>query len=217
MLKYCHLAADDLYLENGYESSIVCGEEVFSYISEDKLEVAIAQHLVHLPKPLNGPQLRFLRRKLGLSQEALAQNVDKDVQTIARLEKSKDALPRPIELVIRLVFIKQFSPQMSVAELAKILDRSAHVPNARVVFAFASGEWSYRYHVPGMVVAPTRTRVEIAVAITSGLISVIGGKRFRPMLTSVSQSHVDFQESRAAYIYEEAGDINSIKWSAVNV
>lgn len=196
MLKYCHLAGDDFYLENGYTSSVVCGEEVYSYAFEEKLELAIAKHLALLPKPLNGAQLRFLRRSLGISQDVLAKHIERDAQTVARLEKSKDAIPRTVELTIRLLFLSHFSPNTSLTTLSGIIGRDAKVPNARFVFSLSDGEWSGRYHIPGIAVSPTRGEfLPASEVIGSGMMNWVRAKVVSFYPYSIVNSKSDFQNT----------------------
>lgn len=213
MIKYNHFAGDDIYLENGFTSSVVCGEEVYSYQFEDKLELAIAKHLASTPKSLNGHQFRFLRRMIGISQESFAKQIDKDVQTVARLEKSKDKIPRPIELVIRLIFIDKFNLAISLHELNRIYDRTATTPNARVVLNLSNGEWSCRYLVKSIEISPSSWQIESATQVASSFITRMFGKKSSAL---VSRQSIDLQGNVANNLPGNFVDVKSINWGNCN-
>jgi len=144
MLKYNHLAGDDIYLENGYR--IVDDAEygdVCEYEDEELLELEIAKYLALRPGAYTGVQFRFLRRQLGLSQEDLAARVGREGQAVARAEKSKDLVPMAFENVLRVLFLGRFYSEMPIGRLLNIVERKERPRNARVIFSKTAHGWTY--------------------------------------------------------------------------
>lgn len=148
MISYPHFAAQNLFLKNGYAQEESEYGELLSYMDEDSLEACIRLIVAVTPKRLNGPKLRFLRRGLDLSQEAFGEFVDRDTQTIARLEKSDNPIPQAIDLAIRSRFLARFKPCMPIGEILSIHDLKVRFPNDRIIFSHDDGKWSYHFDIP---------------------------------------------------------------------
>jgi len=56
------------------------------------LHRAIGLHIVTKPGEMTGPELRFLRKQMRLTQEALAHRLRVNVQTVANYEKGKTGM-----------------------------------------------------------------------------------------------------------------------------
>lgn len=148
MISYPHFAVPNLFLKNGYTQEESEYGALLSYTDEDALEACIRLILAITPKKLNGPQLRFLRRGLDLSQEAFGEFVDRDAQTIARLEKLDKLIPQNVALAIRSRFLARFKPCMTISEMLSIHDCSARFPHDKIVLSHEDGKWSYCFDIP---------------------------------------------------------------------
>lgn len=148
MIPYSHFALENLFLENGFERQETAYGEATSYVDEDGLEECIRRILLRTPVRLNGRQLRFLRRGLGLSQEAFGQLIEKDGQTVARLEKSHEDVPKMIDLVIRARYFAQIEPSKSIGEILSIHDCTAKIPTERIILSNSGNRWTYRFDIP---------------------------------------------------------------------
>ena len=122
MTRYPHFTFPNLFLLNGYREIETHDGLVLEYEQEDALEQFIRHLVVRKPERLKGWDLRFLRRGLGLSQADLGVQVDRDAQTIARWEKSNEAIPSAVDLTIRIRFAARFEPQMSTKEIVAYVD-----------------------------------------------------------------------------------------------
>ena len=68
------------------------------------LHRAIGLHIVTKHEPMTGVELRFLRKQLRLTQEALALRLRVDVQTVANYEKGKTGMGAA-DVVVRLLYL----------------------------------------------------------------------------------------------------------------
>lgn len=143
MIKYTHFALANLYLLNGYTKFETPYGDAYEYADEDGLEQAIRRLLLLSPKRLDGKALRFLRRGLQLSQEALAKLLDRDAQTIARWEKSPDLITAPIDLNIRVRFAAAFDPRVSMKDLIDASDGNAPPLPDVIYLTYVNGRWMF--------------------------------------------------------------------------
>ena len=87
--RYTESGLDNIYLVNGFERlSTPRGESVRVFNEEGLLE-AIGCWLVTEKKWLNGKEVRFLRKELGLTQQDLSAILGIDVQAFARWETGR--------------------------------------------------------------------------------------------------------------------------------
>jgi DNA-binding transcriptional regulator YiaG len=99
--------------------------------------MAIAFSLVAKHERLTGPEMRFLRKRMGATQTDLAQELWVSEQTIANYEKGKtDA--GPADRALRFLFLAHVAADTSVAEelrleaekLMRRSQRDLHAPRA---------------------------------------------------------------------------------------
>ena len=92
---YTESGLGNVWLASGFR--IVKSERGESLVIEDieGLHVAIGRGVVEEEKKLTGPEIRFLRTELLLSQNALSQLLGVTEQTVARWEKGKIPIPSP--------------------------------------------------------------------------------------------------------------------------
>jgi transcriptional regulator with XRE-family HTH domain len=142
-MHYQHFAVPNLYLANGYREMRDGDVVLREFEREDDLENAIRRILIRKSGRLSGWDMRFLRRGLNLTQADVGRFVDRDAQTIARWEKSRESVPTFLDLSIRARFAARFDPGMSIEELLSYVDaRGPHWPN-RIVLTFANSRWSF--------------------------------------------------------------------------
>src|SRR5882724_321303 len=122
MTRYSHFAFPNLFLLNGYQEVTTHRGIEHEYAQEDELERCIRRLVLRRPERLSGWDLRFLRRGLGISQGDLGTQVDRDAQTVARWEKSHDAIPRAVDLTIRTLFAARFESKISIKEILSYVD-----------------------------------------------------------------------------------------------
>lgn len=95
---------DNVYLLNGFELSETKYGPTVTIHDVEGLHRAIATRLIEEQRPLSPREFRFLRKHMNLTQEDLAGRLGVDVQTVARYEKEQTAIPRPSDLVLRIMF-----------------------------------------------------------------------------------------------------------------
>ena len=113
---YTESGLDNVWLASGFR--IVAREDGGeSLIIEDieGLHVAIGRGIVE-KKKLTGPEIRFLRTPLLMSQNALARLLGVTEQTVARWEKHQVAIPTSSDATLRQLYLEH------VGEAGKISD-----------------------------------------------------------------------------------------------
>lgn len=116
---------DRVYLANGYTISVTPYGEAISISDVDGLHRAIGRAIVQSPKPIDGAELRFLRKCLDMSQKELAALMGETEQDVYRWEKQRD---RPVvgaaDRLIRLIFAEHengsIEPRWLLERLAKL-------------------------------------------------------------------------------------------------
>ncbi len=77
------------------------GEQVIGIPSIRLLHKAIAEGRINQPGTLTGPEVRFLRTEMGMTQSEMAELVHRDTQSVGRWERSETPLEPPIDILIR--------------------------------------------------------------------------------------------------------------------
>ncbi|MEK7884458.1 helix-turn-helix domain-containing protein [Methyloversatilis sp. NSM2] len=140
MLKYKNFSLDDVFLLNGYSETETPEGLVREYADEKGLEQIIRRLVVTRKRFLSGWDMRFIRQGMGLSQAQLGAFLERDSQTIARWEKSKDNVPLLADLAVRIRFCSLFEPDFSAKDLTELAEGSAPAPGA-VFLSFLHGSW----------------------------------------------------------------------------
>ena len=79
---------------------------------------AIGLHIVTKANAMSGPELRFLRKQMKLTQEALAQRLRVSVQTVANYEKGKTSMGAA-EAAMRALYTLHILPAEADANLIR--------------------------------------------------------------------------------------------------
>ena len=106
---------------------------------------AIAFSVAGRRGPLNGDERRYLRKRIGLSQTALAEKLDIDQQTIANYEKGKSKNTGAADFALKMLVIAKLSPDEQVAERLRLLAAevitNGEMPETKVTPA-TRGSWA---------------------------------------------------------------------------
>lgn len=116
MLRYKECGLRNVWLRNGYTMKQTRYGKAVAIRDIEGLHRAIAKMLTRKPK-LSGAEFRFLRKEIGLSQEALGQIFDCHAQTIARWEKNMARLPRLADRMLRLIYWEHAEGNVKVREV----------------------------------------------------------------------------------------------------
>jgi putative zinc finger/helix-turn-helix YgiT family protein len=101
------------YEESGLDNVIVkgidicacvCGEKIVCISKIDELHKLIGVHLIKKKSLLNGKEIRFLRKNMGLTATKLAAYMGVDNATISRWENTKHPITKPHDLLLRVVY-----------------------------------------------------------------------------------------------------------------
>lgn len=131
MYRYQESGLDDVWLVNGYKRSRTPYGAGVAIVDIDGLHKAIAMRLTRKPGSLSPQEFRFLRKQLGLSQEALGEWLGSDVQAIARWEKGKSGIPGASDRLLRALCERHAKGEADILEIVERLkdtddaDRSA--------------------------------------------------------------------------------------------
>jgi len=103
MYHYVESGLPNVYLANGYEVIDTPYGAAVSIREVQKLHAVIAHSLVEDKPWLTGPELRFIRNYLELTQAALGELLGVEEQSVRRWEKL-GRVPRAADHAVRLVF-----------------------------------------------------------------------------------------------------------------
>lgn len=103
MYQYRESGLDNIYLSSGYTVRETSQGKTVSIVNIPGLHRAIAKVLVEDKPHLSGPEFRFLRKEMDMSQKRLASLIGKTEQTIAKWE-SKEKVPKEADHWIRVIY-----------------------------------------------------------------------------------------------------------------
>ena len=86
---YTECGLDDVYLRNGFEYVDTDYGRAVSVRNAEELHLIIAGHIVSSTSDITGPQCRFLRVQMNLSQRELAKLFGLTDQAVAKWEKGE--------------------------------------------------------------------------------------------------------------------------------
>lgn len=110
---YTECGLDDVYLLNGYDVVETPYGSGMTILDEDALLHVIALSLVQRRALLAGREVRFLRRRLDMTQAELAKLLRVDAQTLARWEKGETKLHGAADGLIRVIYMIGFDQDVS--------------------------------------------------------------------------------------------------------
>ncbi len=96
-----------------------CGEELVELPRVHTLHTVIAQKLVTKPAPLSGPELRFVRKFVGLKAVDLAKDLGVSPVTVSRWENEEESIGKTNDQLFRFrMVLKVVEEQRAQAEAA---------------------------------------------------------------------------------------------------
>lgn len=114
----------NVYLLNGVEiENDPDYGELVTIADLQNLHHAIGFSILTKLEPMTGAELRFLRKQMRLTQEAVAHSLHVNVQTVANYEKGKTANLGPADPMMRVIYAMHVLPEDERRELVDaILD-----------------------------------------------------------------------------------------------
>ncbi|MBU2755190.1 transcriptional regulator [Acidithiobacillus sp. CV18-2] len=121
MFHYESIGLPNIWLANGYDTVETPYGKAVAIHDLNGLHQAIIDHLVHSLNPLTGPELRFLRKELGLSQKTLGDYLGRDAQSVALWEKRATST-RSMLMADRLLRLLAIEHSKGTAPVKDLLD-----------------------------------------------------------------------------------------------
>ncbi|MGA7524817.1 MAG: helix-turn-helix domain-containing protein [Acidobacteriaceae bacterium] len=125
-----------------------CGNVVAEIPALKPLMRLIARDLIANPGALNGEEIRFLRKRLGMRAVDFAKALGLEPETLSRIENNKQPASEQSDKLIRLVYALSVKddPQLAV-EAKKIVEdlisswKAEHAPT-RITKKISDNEWT---------------------------------------------------------------------------
>jgi transcriptional regulator with XRE-family HTH domain len=121
---YMESGLDSIFLLNGVSEAETDYGPMVHVENINGLHRAIGLHIVEKDEPICGPEFRFLRKQMGLTQSELAKDFDVSDQTIANYEKGKTGLG-PADTLMRMYYLLSILPSDMRAEAVRSILRPA--------------------------------------------------------------------------------------------
>jgi DNA-binding transcriptional regulator YiaG len=118
---YRDCGLDNVWIEGGFDEIDSPYGKGISIHDLDGLHRCIAHCLVNKPGPLTGPELRFLRTELDLSQLALGGLCGRNERTIREWETRDAPVEEPANTIVRFVHEQRVNPATNYEELSRMI------------------------------------------------------------------------------------------------
>ena len=140
---YTACGLDNVWLLSGYDITSTRYGDAVTIRHLDDLHRLIACGLVTEKKILSGPELRFLRKEMGLSQLELATRLRMSDQAVARWEKGENEMPGPADILVRVLYCEHIGVQLDTSfnDLANVLAEKDAGPDTRLEFEETDSGW----------------------------------------------------------------------------
>jgi len=144
MIEYRGCGLPNIYLSNGYtEIGTPYGKSV-SIDDVEGLHRAIGMEIVNKEPTLSGPEFRFLRKELQLSQDKLGGLLGRDSQTIALWEKEKGDLPKMADMLLRAIYTEHLNENVQIMNMIERLNELDRIERDERRFEFAETDEGWR-------------------------------------------------------------------------
>ena len=114
--RYTECGLDYIYLIGGWNITQSPRGKMLHIQDVEGLHKAIGEMLVTERKNLDGPEFRFLRHELNMTQQNLAMLLGVDVQTVGRYERSETDIPGPAQRIVRLLYCEKMNNNRKICE-----------------------------------------------------------------------------------------------------
>jgi putative zinc finger/helix-turn-helix YgiT family protein len=115
---YIESGLDNVYLEGIYTYTCGCGESFPTIPNIVELQKVIGRAIINKQGSLNGNEVRFLRKNMGLMAKDLTGYLGVDKSTVSRWENGKKPLSKSNDKFIRLLYASfQGAKQHEIKEL----------------------------------------------------------------------------------------------------
>ena len=183
-LHYKSCGLTNVWLKSGYKAHETNYGTSYSYEDIDGLYCAIAMQLCIGQQEIKAEALRFLRKRLGYSQDELGTELGYTSQAIAKWEKGTSKIPVAIARLVRLLCIYKFFPN----KLLRDAFEAIHTPPIdRLEFEYINSMWK----VVGARVVMHDAQISTPKCITDNIYSVGFVKHYLPQAVYVKQAPIN--------------------------
>lgn len=119
---YNECGLDGIFLLNGHKPETTPYGDGVAVEDEDELLHVIALSLIRRRPLLTGREVRFLRRRMDMTQAELAKVLRTDVQTVARWEKGQSKPSGPADGLMRMVYLLETGEGIDEEFLEQLTD-----------------------------------------------------------------------------------------------
>lgn len=137
-LHYKSCGISDVWLLSGYTAHETRYGSGYSYADIDGLYQAIAIALCTVERVMTPEDLRFLRKRLGYSQEELGNEFEYTAQAVAKWEKGTSGIPVVVSRLVRLICLDRFAPNMLLHDAITLRHSRA---TDRLEFEYINSKW----------------------------------------------------------------------------
>lgn len=138
---YTESGLNNIWLLNGFTIHKTPYGSGVSIENIGGLHKAIAHMLVSNKPRWSGGEFRFIRKELDMSQKSLSDIFGKDVQTIARWEKS-GRVPKMADRFLRAIYRDHVNGNEGIIDFVRRLNDLDQKRYERVTFDKMDGEWA---------------------------------------------------------------------------
>ena len=132
--RYTECGLDNVFLEGVDVLQDDQGDEVYCIENILELHKMIAHAIISRHGGLSGPELRFLRTEMGLTQEELAKRLSCTRVTISRWERDEETMNLNAEVIVKLLAAEKMGidRDMSSEDMALNSDWSTQGTTIRI-------------------------------------------------------------------------------------
>lgn len=131
----------NVFLRGGVTVTGEGDEQEITYSDLDSLYKEIARAIAKRSSTLTGQELRFLRRRLGMSQSDVGALGGKSDQVAAKWEKGTLPVPPAEARLIRLAALYRFGTRAEVSAAVRQLTTDQYLPQTPYVFKYTPVGW----------------------------------------------------------------------------
>lgn len=141
---YTECGLDDVYLASGVDYVDTPAGQSVVIQDIDGLHDAIGRFLVQERKVLSGPEIRFLRHELLMSQGSLAKFLGVTEQTVRRWEQGRQEIPRAADAVLRSVYSEKAGGNEKISTILKRIADLEDELDRSIVLEECDNAWDIR-------------------------------------------------------------------------
>lgn len=145
---YTECGLNNVYLHGGFETIETEFGPATSVLDTDELHEMIGMHLVNHVEALSPDEVRFLRKEMLLSQEALADYIGVGESSVRNWESNRQAITKPATRVLKSLYLEYINRDSGIR---KMLDMEAGYKrklhnNTSVSFDYKGSGWQDECH-----------------------------------------------------------------------